>query len=210
MLPVNLLNVLPSFARRLNELQLPMQLASVTLLTPLAAPNLLLGLKNTTDVLPHFFEHMLNASTFPTAKGSQFFMRIRGSLSSFTWTTFKAMYDQHFGLDSAFWDYTWSPSATSPAAALTDLELLNSHQSEPHGQRGIKKQLRVTAGNETNISQQDEAVDIVVSEDIVLAPNHNVELVEDVSEAPPLPDAVKDVFRLFEEAEEDPDQLKPI
>ncbi|KAI9337616.1 hypothetical protein DFJ73DRAFT_962328 [Zopfochytrium polystomum] len=76
-----------------------------------------------------FFEHMLNASTFPTAKGSQFFMRIRGSLSSFTWTTFKAMYDQHFGLDSettidsAFRDYTWSPSATSPAAALTDLEL---------------------------------------------------------------------------------------
>ncbi|KAI9357245.1 hypothetical protein DFJ73DRAFT_774738 [Zopfochytrium polystomum] len=151
LLPIDLLNVLPSFARRLNKLQLPMRLASVTLLAPLAAPDLLpeklrlLGLKNTTDVLPHFVEHMLKASTFPTAKGSQFFMRIRGSLSSFTWTTFKAMYNQHFGLDSettidsAFRDYTWSPSATSPAAALTNLELLNSHQSEPHSQRGIKK-----------------------------------------------------------------------
>ncbi|KAI9328774.1 hypothetical protein DFJ73DRAFT_782471 [Zopfochytrium polystomum] len=94
-----------------------------------------------------FFEHMLNASTFPTAKGSQFFMRIQGSLSSFTWTTFKAMYNQHFGLDSettidsGFCNFTWSPSATSPAAALTNLKLLNLHQSEPHSQRGIKKQL---------------------------------------------------------------------
>ncbi|KAI9354788.1 hypothetical protein DFJ73DRAFT_775605 [Zopfochytrium polystomum] len=58
LLPIDLLNVLPSFARRPNELQLPMQLASVTLLTPLTAPDLLpeklrlLGLKNTTDVLP--------------------------------------------------------------------------------------------------------------------------------------------------------------
>ncbi|KAI9352272.1 hypothetical protein DFJ73DRAFT_759967 [Zopfochytrium polystomum] len=101
-----------------------------------------------------FFEHMLNASTFPTAKGSQFFMQIRGSLSSFTWTTFKAMYDQHFGLDSettidsAFRDYTWSPSATSPATALTDLKLLNSHQSEPHGQCGIKKQLVESCTNQ--------------------------------------------------------------
>ncbi|KAI9350591.1 hypothetical protein DFJ73DRAFT_776654 [Zopfochytrium polystomum] len=57
LLPIDLLNVLP---RRLNKLQLPMRLASVALLTPPAAPDLLpeklrlLGLKNTTNVLPQW------------------------------------------------------------------------------------------------------------------------------------------------------------